>query len=116
MPAKQKTTISDEVLQAYDKMIAGLKGIERKGATMPYTSLNGHMFSFLDANGTLSLRLPKESIALFIAAHKTTLSEQHGRILKEYVIVPDKLFKNTAAMKACFKESYDYIRTLKPKK
>lgn len=96
-------------------MLEGLEDIVRKGATMPYTSLNGHMFSFLDANGRLSLRLPGDSREAFISKHKTKLSEQHGAVMKEYVLVPEKLFGDIEAMKSYFKESYEYVRSLKPK-
>jgi hypothetical protein len=39
--------ISQDVLGLYDLIIATQPDVKRKGATMPYTSLNGHMFSFL---------------------------------------------------------------------
>ena len=116
MPAIKKSSIPDNILEAYDNMIEVLEGIERKGATTPYTSLNGHMFSFLDAEGKLSLRLSKESREAFIDKHQTKLAEQHGAILKEYVVVPDELFQNVGAMKDYFRESYEYVQSLKPKK
>jgi hypothetical protein len=34
-------------LVLYEKVVAAMAGVERKGDTMPYTSLNGHMFSVL---------------------------------------------------------------------
>ena len=116
MPARKKSSIPDNILKVYDKMIEALEGIERKGATMPYTSLNGHMFSFLDAEGRLSLRLSTESREAFIDRHQTKLAEQHGAILKEYVVVPDELFQNVRSMKEYFRESYEYVKSMKPKK
>ena len=50
--------ISQDVLDLYDRLIATQPHVQRKGATMPYTSLNGHMFSFLTPDGRLALRLP----------------------------------------------------------
>src|SRR5690349_6339358 len=41
----------------YEKLVATNPAVERKGATMPYTSVSGHMFSVLDKTGTLALRL-----------------------------------------------------------
>jgi len=52
------TRIPAERIEQYDRLIATQPGIERKGATVPYTSVNGHMFSFLSDTGTLALRLP----------------------------------------------------------
>lgn len=38
-------------LELYEKLVATNPGIERKGATVPYTSINGHMFSYLSKGG-----------------------------------------------------------------
>jgi hypothetical protein len=48
--------ISQDVLDLYDQLIATQPDMQRKGATMPYTSLNGHMFSFLTADRHLAAR------------------------------------------------------------
>ncbi len=80
---------------------------------MPYTSLNGNMFSYLDKDGNLGLRLPKEIREDFIKKYKTTLCEAHGSVLKEYVLVPITLFSNIDELKNYFSLSYDYTKTLK---
>ena len=49
MPAKNKeATTPAEKVELYNKLVATIPAVERKGASMPYTSLNGNMFSFLD--------------------------------------------------------------------
>jgi hypothetical protein len=112
---KPVNDISEKRLEQYEEVIAHLKGIERKGASMPYTSLNGHMFSFLAKDGFLALRLPEEEREAFIKKHKTTLCEQHGIVLEEYVVVPEKLWKKTDELQGYFTISCSYIKTLKPK-
>ena len=89
--------------------------LERKGATTPYTSVNGHMFSFLTKTGTLALRLPSEEREAFLKKFKTKLCEQHGTVLKEYVEVPEALLKKTRKLKKYFDLSYAYVSSLKPK-
>jgi hypothetical protein len=44
-------------LAAYDRVIGTVAGVVRKGATIPYTSVNGNMFSYLFDEGSLALRL-----------------------------------------------------------
>ena len=67
--------------------------------TVPYTSVNGHMFSFLTPTGSLALRLGRGRRGqAFLERHRTTLHEAHGTVMKEYVSVPDDLFADTAAM------------------
>lgn len=114
MPSKP-SPFPAEIIDLYDSLIGTGAGIERKGAAMPYTSVNGNMFSFLSKDGMLHLRLPKEEREKFIRDFKTALSEQHGTVLKEYVAVPDDLFKDTARLKVYFLKSVTYAKSLKPK-
>jgi hypothetical protein len=110
-----ETAISKGRLALYDRLISKLKSAERKGASMPYTSLNGHMFSFLAKDGSLALRLPKEEREQFLTEHKASLCEAHGTVLKEYVAVPEPLLKNVKQMQEYFAVSYAYVEGLKPK-
>jgi hypothetical protein len=102
-------------LALYEKLIATNPNIERKGATHPYTSLNGNMFSYLHPSGRLALRLPVEEREQFLKKYKATLFEAYGVVQKEYVTVPDALLKNTKELRKYFDLSYRYVQTLKPK-
>ena len=115
MPTKPTAHIPDDILAAYEKMVSSVPGVERKGATMPYTSVNGNMFSMIAKDGTMALRLPAEAREAFIKKHKTKLHEAYGVILKEYVEVPADLLKDTQKMSDYFKQSYEYASSLKAK-
>ena len=104
-----------EALNHYEKLIATNPKAERKGATIPYTSVNGHMFSFLTKTGTLALRLPESDREAFLKKYRSRLCEQHGTVLKEYVQVPAALLRNTPELKKFFDISYLYVASLKPK-
>jgi hypothetical protein len=113
--SKAASTIPADTLDLYDKLVATNPSVERKGATMPYTSVNGHMFSFLTKSGTLALRLPTEERTAFLTKYKTVLCEQHGSVLDEYVEVPNSLLKKTQVLRQYFDLSYAYALALKPK-
>jgi hypothetical protein len=113
--AKAAPSVPGRVLEAYERLVATNPKVERKGATMPYTSLNGHMFSFLTKEGTLALRLPPAERSAFLKKYNTRLCEQHGSVLEEYVEVPDALLQQTLVLKKYFELSYGYVATLKPK-
>jgi hypothetical protein len=116
MPVKNNKSIhSEETIALYDALIASVPGMERKGATMPYTSLNGNMFSYLEKNGSFGLRLPEKTREEFLKKYKTTLFFSFGMVMKEYVLDPDKVFRNTGELSPYFKKSVEYIKTLKPK-
>jgi hypothetical protein len=113
--AKAASTAPADTLELYERLVATNPRVERKGATMPYTSLNGHMFSFLTRTGKLALRLPAEERAAFLEKYKTRLCEQYGTVMAEYVEVPDALLAKTRELKKFFDLSYDYVGSLKPK-
>ena len=116
MPGKkEKKAVPPDKLSLYDRLVATVPDLERKGATVPYTSMNGNMFSYLAPDGSLALRLPKEVRESFLAKYKTTLVEAYGVVQKEYVAVPENLLKNTEELKQYFDASYEYVKTLKPK-
>ena len=104
-----------EALGLYEKLVATDPRIKRKGATMPYTSLNGHMFSLLTKDGFVALRLPNEERELFLKRYKTKLCEQYGHVMPEYVVVPDTLLSKTNELKKYFAISYSYVASLKAK-
>lgn len=102
-------------LELYEKLVATNPNVERKGATVPYTSLNGHMFSYLSKEGKLALRLPAEEREAFLKKYKAKLCEAYGKVQPEFVEVPDSLLRSTMELKKFFDLSYQYVRSLKPK-
>jgi hypothetical protein len=102
-------------LELYDALVESTPGVERKGATMPYTSRNGHMFSFLDPTGAMALRLSPADRDSFLSRYQATLVEQHGRTMQEYVAVPATLLERTDELRSWLTRSHDWIGTLKPK-
>ena len=115
MAKAKASTIPADRIEVYDRLIATRSGVERKGASIPYTSLNGHMTSYLAETGSLVLRLSPDDRARFLDEHATTLHTAYGIVQKEFVDVPDELFADTPAIAPWFAASLDWIATLKPK-
>ena len=111
----KSTLTREKKIALYEKLIATHKMAELKGDTIPYTSLNGHMYSFLSKQDELALKLPEEEKIGFLEKYKTKLAENYGIVQKDYVVVPDSLLEKTAELKKYFTISYDYVATLKPK-
>lgn len=115
MTVKKESNVPPEKLTAYKKLIRTIPGIELKGATIPYTSYQGHMFSYFEKDATFGLRLPKTEREEFLKKYKTTLFVSFGMVMKEYVLVPDELLLNTKKLKPYFEISFNYVASLKPK-
>src|SRR5260370_26458360 len=113
--AKVAAKVPSEKLALYERLVATNPNVERKGDTVPYTSVNGHMFSYLSKSGTLALRLPAGEREAFLTKYETTLCAQYGIVQKEYVEVPDALLAKTRELKKYFDLSYAYFSSLKPK-
>ncbi len=115
MPSKPQPHAPADKVALYEKLVATLPDVERKGAANPYTSVNGNMFSQLLPSGRVSLRLAEADRESFIEKFNTKNTEQYGVVQKEYVEVPDELLVRTKDAAKYFRASYDYASSLKPK-
>lgn len=113
--AKKSDYGHPEVLELYEKLVATIPEVDRKGKANPYTSLNGNMFSFIDKEGLLSLRLSKEDQEIFIKKYKAGPSLQYGAVMKDYVLAPKEMWKKFKVLETYFKKSYEFAGTLKVK-
>jgi hypothetical protein len=102
-------------LACYDKLIASNPAVERKGDTVPYTSLNGHMFSAFHKDNTLALRLPEKERVAFLEKYRASLASHYGVVQPDYVVVPDSLLAKTRELQPYFAASYQYVLGMKPK-
>lgn len=110
------STIPSDKLNRYDNLIAGFPYMERKGKTTPYTSTNTYMFSFLSKDGRLALRFGAEKLNTLIEDSNFEQAEQHGRVLKDFVWVPETLFSTLEEVKGLLQQSFEHTQSLKPKK
>ncbi|HUH64038.1 MAG TPA: hypothetical protein VLZ50_13625 [Terracidiphilus sp.] len=115
MATKKTSRIPAESLVLYERLIAAEPAIERKGDVHPYTSVNGHMFTYLDQTGTLGIRLPEKELEAFLEKYNTTQFMSYGVVKKGWATVPAALLKKTAELKKYLAISYAYTKTLKPK-
>ena len=94
--------VRSTALSLYDALIATNPEIERKGNTVPYTSVNGRRFNALQKDGTVALRLPEKERSAFLKEYRTTLASHYGVVQPEYVVVPDSLLARTKELKRYF--------------
>src|SRR6266853_1466762 len=111
----KQTAVSSQKVALYEKLIATIPNLERKGDANPYTAINGNMFTLLHQSSRLAIRLPQDKREEFLKKCKTTLFEAYGCVMKEYVAVPDAMLKNTKELKKYLEFSYEYGKTLKTK-
>lgn len=115
IPIKKERDMSKHSIEVYDAIIALHPDIERKGKNMLYTSANGYMFSMVNKDGEIGIRLPDESGKKFMEAHQTTRFKSHGAFMRGYVLVPESLYDNVELLSEYLGEGYQYVMSLPPK-
>ena len=103
-----------EALNQYTAVV-GSAGEVVKGAKNPYTSRNGHMFSFLDAEGMMALRLSDQLAEVFFSQYESGPVMQYGSVMRGYVSIPDDLLRTPDELGPWFGQAYEWIGTLEPK-
>ena len=101
-------------LELYTAVVEGA-GEAVKGAKNPYTSRNGHMYSFLGADGDMALRLSDELGDEFRSTYDSGSVTQYGSVMRGYVSVPDDLLSDGDELGSWFLRSFEWIGTLEPK-
>ena len=104
-----------EALDRYTAVVTSSGNGEVKGAKNPYTSRNGHMFSFLAADGTMALRLSDEMTKEFRSSFDSGDVVQYGATMQGYSSVPPGLLADTDALSVWVNRSWDWIGTLPAK-
>jgi hypothetical protein len=105
-----------EALELYTILVESSSGEAAvKGAKNPYTSRNGHMFSFLAPDGSMALRLSEAAGEEFRSRYESGPVTAYGSVMRGYVSVPAELFANTDEMQDWFQRAWEWIGTLEPK-
>ncbi len=116
MPGGSKYEGPPAALEAYTSVVEESEsGTEVKGAKNPYTSRNGHMFSFLDAGGTMALRLSDEMTVEFRSSYESGDVIQYGATMRGYSSIPAELLADADTLTGWFDRSWDWIGTLPAK-
>ena len=102
-------------LAIYDQLIALCPGIKRKGKTMPYTSDNGYMFTLLNKDAQIGIRLSKDDGEAFMEKYNTGRYKSHGAFLKGYVLIPEELHSDLDLLATYVIKGHEFVMTLPPK-
>lgn len=113
--AKTKYPGPADRLARYEELVTSVEGVERKGAANPYTSRNGYMTSFIDRDGEVSIRLAKPDRDEFITRYESRISQQYGRQMPEFAVVPDELLERPDELRPWFVRSWEWVGTLDSK-
>jgi hypothetical protein len=116
MPGGSKYEGPPAALDAYRSVVEeSQSGTEVNGARNPHTSRNGHMFSFLDAGGTMALRLSNELTEEFRSSYESGDVIQYGATMRGYSSIPPELLADADTLAVWFDQSWEWIGILPAK-
>ena len=116
MPGGSSYEGSREKLDQYTAVVERSESdAQVKGAKNPYTSRNGHMFSFLAPDGAMALRLSEELGEQFRAEYDSGPVVQYGSVMRGYVSVPTELLAEADELAGWFDKAWIWIGSLPPK-
>lgn len=77
---------------------------------------NGNMFTGIHGD-TIIIRLSTKDQKELLAAHQSArpFEPVPGRFMKEYIALPESIFKNKAVLREWLKRSFQYASSLAPK-
>ncbi|GMN10818.1 hypothetical protein MTsPCn9_30170 [Croceitalea sp. MTPC9] len=104
----------EEHLKIYSAVVKKA-GIELKGKNMLYTSANGYMFSQLNKDGEIGIRLSKEDTLDFDSKYGAEPFKSYGATMREYVLIPEDLLTDIDAMAYYLKKGHEHVISLPPK-
>jgi TfoX/Sxy family transcriptional regulator of competence genes len=104
------------LIQLFDEVIPGERGIERrKMFGCPSAFLNGNLFAGVHQEDFI-LRLGQHGIGELQQRFATRMFEpMPGKSMREYVVVPQEVVSDRAALSAWLQKSLEYVSALPPK-
>ena len=108
--------ISDQkVLAAFELMLGGVEGVERKGATLSYVSLNGNMYAMVSKREVIGILVEASDWKSFELAGGTPFEAVPGIPLKGFGAVPVSMFKDRLQLQSWFRRAHAAAEKLPPK-
>ena len=104
----------DETVAIFDRVVGASDRFERKGKTMPYTSANGHMFSQVNKDGELGIRLPKPRQTELLDAYGTGPFKSYGATMRDYVCLTQVMIGDEALVAGLLNEGFDFVMAMPP--
>lgn len=105
----------EEVIAIYDRIIDGIQEFDRKGKTMPYTSANGYMFSQVNKDAELGIRMPTADGKKFMEEHNTGQFMSYGAKIRDYVTIPPAMLSEEDKIRDLLIAGFKHVMSLPPK-
>lgn len=104
----------DDLIALYESAIAASDRFERKGKANPYTSTNGHMFSQINKDDQLGIRLPKPRQADLLDQYGAGPFKSYGATMRDYVCLTDDMLADQKLITLLLEEGFAFVAAMPP--
>ncbi len=104
----------DELVTLFEAAIEAAAAMQRKGKANPYTSANGHMFSQINKDDQLGIRLPKSRQAELLEEYGAGPFKSYGATMRDYVCLTEDMLAVPALITALLEEGQAFVSAMPP--
>lgn len=104
----------DDLVALFEAAISAANRIERKGKANPYTSANGHMFSQINKDDQLGIRLPKPRQKELLDEYGAGPFKSYGATMRDYVCLTEEMLADQALITALLEEGLAFVSAMPP--
>lgn len=104
----------DDLVALFEAAISAANQIERKGKANPYTSANGHMFSQINKDNQLGIRLPKPRQKELLDEYGAGPFKSYGATMRDYVCVTEEMLSDQALIISLLQEGLAFVSAMPP--
>lgn len=104
----------DDLMALFEAAISAANQIERKGKANPYTSANGHMFSQINKDDQLGIRLPKPRQKELLDEYGAGPFKSYGATMRDYVCVTEEMLSDQALIISLLQEGLAFVSAMPP--
>ena len=104
----------DQLIERFETAIKAAGRFERKGKANPYTSANGHMFSQINKDDQLGIRLPKARQQELLDQYGAGPFKSYGATMRDYVCLTPVMLADLSLVAALLNEGFDFVSAMPP--
>lgn len=104
----------DSLISLFERAIDAADGFERKGKANPYTSANGHMFSQINKDDQLGIRLPKPRQDELLEKYGAGPFKSYGATMRDYVCLTPDMLAEEGLVTASLQEGFAFVSAMPP--
>lgn len=103
-----------DLIALFEKAISASGAFERKGKANPYTSANGHMFSQINKDDQLGIRLSKPRQKELLEEYGAGPFKSYGATMRDYVCLTEEMLSVPTLVSRLLEEGFQFVSAMPP--